>query len=104
MVALLSVSISNATSMSALKVARFGMLTLNETSPASVFDTVSVVMSGAAGFSPDESWYVVSFAAVAAGAAGEESAPEAAAGSATTATAIARTRPGRVSGRTSASG
>ena len=42
--------------MSELKVARFGMLILKETCPASVFETVSVVMSGAAGFSPDESW------------------------------------------------
>ena len=56
-------------------------------------------MSGAAGFSPDESWYVVLFAATL-GAAGAESAPEATVGSATTATAIARRSPGRVSGRT----
>ena len=60
-----------------------------------------VVMSGAAGSSPTESWYVVELAA---GAAGPESAPEAAAGRATTATAIARASHGRVSGRTCASG
>jgi hypothetical protein len=61
-------------------------------------------MSGAAGFSPDESWYDVLFAAIAAGAAGVEGAPEAIIGSAAMATAIARTSQGRVSGRTSASG
>jgi heterodisulfide reductase subunit A-like polyferredoxin len=66
--------------------------------PASVFDAVSVVMSGAPAFSPVESWYEVLFAA------GAESAPEAIVGRATAATAIARASQGRVSGRTSASG
>ena len=69
----------------------------NESTPASVFDTVIAVMSGAAAFSPDESWYVGLFAAIAVGA---ENAPDAAVGRATTATAVARTSPGRVSGRT----
>jgi hypothetical protein len=64
-----------------------------------VFDAVSVVMSGAAAFSPDESWYVVEFAATAVGATGAENAPEATVGSATTARAIANSRPGRVSDR-----
>ena len=41
--------------MSWLNCARFGIATRNWTTPASVFDTVSVVMSGAAEFSPDES-------------------------------------------------
>jgi hypothetical protein len=65
-------------------------------------------MSGAAAFSPDESWYVVELAAGAAGEAGAlgaANALEAAAGSATTAPAIARMRPAlRVSGRTTRSG
>ena len=38
-----------------VNVGRFGMLILNEMMPASLFDTMSVVMSGAAGFSPVES-------------------------------------------------
>ena len=42
--------------MSWVSCARFGITTRNWMSPASVFDVVSVVMSGAAGFSPDESW------------------------------------------------
>jgi hypothetical protein len=59
-----------------------------------------VVMSGAAAFSPDESWYVVLLAVIAVVDAGPESAPDATVGSATTATAIANTMPGRISGRT----
>ena len=76
------------------------MLILNEIVAASSFDATIVVMSGAAGSSPTESLNVVVFAA---GAFGAESAPEAAAGSATTASAIARTSHGRVSNRTCAS-
>ena len=54
--ALLSESISIATSMSAVSDARFGTLIRNEIRPASLFDATIVVMSGAAGFSPVESW------------------------------------------------
>ena len=42
--------------MSCPNAGRFGTFTRNDNSPASVFDDVSVVMSGAAGFSPEESW------------------------------------------------
>ena len=54
--ALLSVSTSIAMSMSTVSDARFGTLILNEITPASLFDATMVVMSGAAGFSPVESW------------------------------------------------
>ena len=48
--------------MSCPSVGRFGTLIRNETIPASSFETVRDVMSGAAGFSPVESWYVWLFA------------------------------------------
>ena len=57
-------------------------------------------MSGAAGFSPTESWNVVVLAAVAVPAVGAASAPEAMVGSAIAATTAARTSPGRLRGRT----
>jgi hypothetical protein len=41
--------------MSCPSCGRFGTFTRNEITPASSFDTVSVVMSGAAAFSPVES-------------------------------------------------
>jgi hypothetical protein len=73
----------------------------NVSIPVSSFATVTEVMSGACGSSPVESWNVAVFDA---GEAALESAPDAIVGSAKRATVIARTRPGRISARTVASG
>ena len=51
-----SVSTSMSTSMSRVSCGRFGMLILNVIIPVSSLETTMVVMSGAAGFSPVESW------------------------------------------------
>jgi hypothetical protein len=77
------------------------MLTRIWMSPASLFETMTVEMSGAAGFSPVESVYVVLLAAIRVGAAFPEgNAPVAPAGTATTATARARTSQGDFRRRT----
>ena len=51
--------------MSGVSAGRLGMLTWNVMFPASSFDTVIAVMSGAAGFSPVESWKVCELLALA---------------------------------------
>ena len=56
MLVLLSESTKSSISMSWPNVGLFGTLILKESMPASVFDAVSVVMSGAPAFSPVESW------------------------------------------------
>jgi hypothetical protein len=49
------------TDMSLVIVGRLPILTLKVINPASSFETTTVVMSGASGFSPVESVYVVEF-------------------------------------------
>src|SRR5262245_57917618 len=83
-------------SMSAVNDGRFGMLILKEMIPASLLETTIVEMSGAAGFSPVESVYVVVLAVAAFGAA------PTAAGSATHARAISPRSPDALSRPTGA--
>src|SRR6187402_2789983 len=96
---LLSLSTQRITNMSGVSVGRFGMVIRSEIEAASLFETTIVVMSGAAGFSPTESWYVVVLAATRVGAVADVAAPVAAAGRAT-AVAAARTSPRDTSMRT----